>query len=164
MPPSARMFLKARGSCCNAMSTAARWVSNQAAVSTTTTPVNNKRGVFRSQRRDILGTCRRSSRRFTLAAQPGLSQWTFYQADPDFFPSIPHGHLLSEKRKKLDAYLGWIYRDGKPFGREPRWKTIALWNDEGFRLFASMAIGYYRHQFPGHHWRVPDPGRLPRRR
>jgi hypothetical protein len=31
-----------RGSCCNAMSMAARWVSNQTAVSTTTTPVNNK--------------------------------------------------------------------------------------------------------------------------
>lgn len=101
---------------------------------------------------------------FRAAGSTGLSQWFFRQADPDFFPSIPHGHSLSGRREKLDAYRGWIYREDKQSGREPRWKIIALWNDEKFRGFASTAIGYYLSEFPHYGWRVPNPLRLPRRR
>ena len=101
---------------------------------------------------------------FCAAGSTGLSQWLFHQADPDFFPSIPHGHWSAEKRKKLDAYRGWVYREDEQIDREPRWKIIALWNDEKFRAFAATAIGYYLSSFPRYGWRVPNPMRLPRRR
>ncbi len=101
---------------------------------------------------------------FLAAGSTGLSQWWFRLADPDFFPSVPHGHWHSDRRKKLDAYRGWIYRGDKQIDREPRWKIIALWNDEKFRSFASMAIGSYLVSFPRYVWPVPDPRRLPRRR
>jgi hypothetical protein len=98
------------------------------------------------------------------AANTGLHLWQFYQADPDFFPSIPHGHRHSDHRNKLHAYRGWIYQEDRQIGREPRWKIIALWNDEKFRSFASAAIQYYLDTFPRYVWPVPHPLRLPRRR
>lgn len=101
---------------------------------------------------------------FQAVGSTGLSQWFFHQGDADFFPSIPHGHTTSGRRRKLDAYRGWIYREDKQDGREPRWKIIALWNDEKFRAFASTAIAYYVSEFPRYGWRVPNPMRLPRRR
>jgi hypothetical protein len=97
------------------------------------------------------------------AASTGLSKWEFHQADPDFFPSIPHGHFLRRAHPKLDAYLGWIYMGEKQTKREPRKNIIALWNDEKFRDFASIAISYYRRAFPHYHWRVAKPLHLPRR-
>lgn len=101
---------------------------------------------------------------FQADGSTGLSQWSFHLGDADFFPSIPHGHTTSGKRKKLDAYRGWIYRDDKQDGREPRWKIVALWNDEKFRAFASTSIAYYVSRFPHYGWRVSNPMRLPRRR
>jgi len=101
---------------------------------------------------------------FVAAGSTGLHQWQFRQADPDFFPSIPHGHWRSDKRRKLDAYRGWTYQEDKQFGREPRWKIIALWNDEKFRSFASAAIQYYLVTFPRYVWPMPYPLRLPHRR
>lgn len=101
---------------------------------------------------------------FVAAGSTGLHQWLFRQSDPDFFPSIPHGHWRSERKKKLDAYRGWIYREDKQTGRESRWKIIALWNEEKFRSFATAAIQWYLTAFPGYVWRVPYPLRLARRR
>jgi hypothetical protein len=101
---------------------------------------------------------------FIAAGSTGLHQWRFHQGDPDPFPSVPHGHSQSDARKKLHAYRGWIHREDRQIGREPRWKIIALWNDEKFRSFASAAIHYYVVAFPRHPWPVPDPRRLPRRR
>jgi hypothetical protein len=101
---------------------------------------------------------------FLAAGSTGLSQWWFHQADPDFFPSIPHGHLRSDMRRKLDAYRGWIWRGDEQIDREPRWKVIALWNDEKFRSFASTAIEFYLASFPRYVWPVRNPRRLPRRR
>ena len=102
--------------------------------------------------------------RFMPAGHTGLHQWVFHQADPDPRPSIPHGHWHSDWKKKLHAYRGWIYREDRQIGREPRWKIVALWNDEKFRSFASAAIQYYLITFPGYRWPVPFPSRLPRRR
>jgi len=101
---------------------------------------------------------------FVTAASTGLHQWQFHQADPDFFPSIPHGHWRSDQRKKLHAYRGWVYQADRQTDREPRWKIIALWNDEKFRTFASTAIQYYLVTFPWYRWPVLHPLRLPRRR
>lgn len=99
-----------------------------------------------------------------VSANTGLQNWEFHQADRDFFPSIPHGHWHSDQRKKLHAYRGWIYQRDKQVDREPRWKIIALWNDDKFRSFASTAIQYYLITFPNYRWPVPYPHKLPRRR
>lgn len=101
---------------------------------------------------------------FVAAGSTGLHQWEFHQADQDFFPSIPHGHRRSDQRKKVHVYRGWMYQEDKQIGREPRWKIVALWNDEKFRSFASAAIQYYLVTFPRYVWPVLDPRRLPRRR
>lgn len=101
---------------------------------------------------------------FLAAVSIGLPQWEFHLGDRDFFPSIPHGHWLSDGRKKLDSYRGWIYRTDKQIDRVQRWKIIALWNDEKFRSFASKAIRHYMSSFPHFVWRVHYPMRLPRRR
>jgi hypothetical protein len=102
--------------------------------------------------------------RFIATPSTGLHQWQFHQADPDFFPSIPHGHWRSDHRRKFHAYRGWIYQEDKQSGREPRWKIIALWNDEKFRSFASVAIRYYLVTYPRYVWPVLHPLKLPRRR
>ncbi len=102
--------------------------------------------------------------KFIAAFTTGLHAWHFHQADADFFPSIPHGHWQTDQRRKLDTYRGWVYRGDKQIGREPRWKIVALWNDEKFRSFASIAIQYYMISFPCYRWAVQNPQRLPRRR
>jgi hypothetical protein len=101
---------------------------------------------------------------FIPANRTGLHQWYFRQADPDFFPSIPHGHRRNQVKVKLDAYRGWIYNEDRQIGREPRWNIIALWNDKRFRSFASIAIHYYLATYPGFLWRVSHPLKLPRQR
>lgn len=99
-----------------------------------------------------------------IADNIGLSNWFFHKGDDDFFPSIPHGHAISGRRRKLDAYRGWVYQKDTQVGREPRGKIVALWNDETFRAFASAAITNYALKFPSYHWRVYNFMRLPRRR
>lgn len=99
-----------------------------------------------------------------IAENIGLSNWLFHKGDDDFFPSIPHGHVISGRQRKLDAYRGWIYQKDTQVDREPRGKIVALWNDEKFRAFASAAITNYALKFPSYHWRVHNPMRLPRRR
>lgn len=99
------------------------------------------------------------------AASTGLSDWHFHQADPDYFPSIPHGHWEARDQPKLDPYTGWIYQGSKQTSREDRKKIVALWSDNKFRKFARAAIDYYLAAFPLYGgWRVRDPLRLPRRR
>jgi hypothetical protein len=114
------------------------------------------------EHRDKLG---RVVLEFSPGSATGLPKWKFHQADPDFFPSIPHGHWEGRPQPKLDAYLGWVYLGSAQIRREPRQHIIALWNDEKFREFAGHAIDYYLTNFPRYiGWRVPDPRRLPRRR
>lgn len=102
---------------------------------------------------------------FIAAAAIGLSDWHFHQADPDYFPSIPHGHWQGHDQPKLDPYTGWIYQGSKQTSREKRKKIVALWNDDKFRVFARTAVDFYLAAFPHYRgWRIPNPRRLPRRR
>ena len=102
---------------------------------------------------------------FIADAAIGLSDWHFHQADPDFFPSVPHGHWQGNDQPKLDPYTGYIYQGLKQTSRVSRKKTVALWNDCKFRVFARAAVNYYLAAFPRYRgWRVPNPRRLPRRR
>lgn len=93
-----------------------------------------------------------------------LSSWEFHKGDDDFYPSIPHGHLIADDKVKLDAYLGNVYNRGEFKYREPRESIVMLWNDEKFRKFAAESIEYYLSTHPHHNWRVSDPKRLPRTR
>lgn len=95
----------------------------------------------------------------------GLKNWFFRPGDPDFFPSIPHGHWENRDAPKLDSYLGWVYNGSKQCDRIKRKSIVALWNDEAFRDIAAKAIDYYLTHHPHYNgWRVADPRRLPRRR
>jgi hypothetical protein len=102
--------------------------------------------------------------KFIPGSATGLSHWIFNIGDPDFFPSIPHGHYQGHKWPKLDAYLGWTYTHSRQGKREPRQNIIALWNDDKFRDFALRAINWYIGQYPNFQWRVPNPLRLPKKR
>ena len=102
---------------------------------------------------------------FLAGTHTGLSNWEFHQYDDDYFPSIPHGHWNNRNQPKLDPYQGWVYQGSKQQRREPKKNIIALWNDRQFREFTQVAIDYYLTHHPSYGgWRVPNPGRLPRRR
>lgn len=104
--------------------------------------------------------------RFITATSPALGgPWELKISDPDFFPSIPHGHLRAARDIRLDVYRGLTFNRAKgerPEARERRQFIVALWNDNSFRDFATRAIRHFMLQKPGHCWRVPNPLRLPR--
>ncbi|ADB37864.1 hypothetical protein [Spirosoma linguale] len=95
-----------------------------------------------------------------------MGRWEFHKTDSDFFPSIPHGHALSNHKIKLDAYSGHMYKNDitKSVDRESRRYIIDLWNDERFRKVARETITYYMETFRSYRWPVANPLRLPRRR
>ena len=94
-----------------------------------------------------------------------LKNWHFRTVDPDYFPSVPHGHWENREKPKLDAYLGWVYKGSKQTCRLKRKSIVELWNNEKFRKMATEAIVYYLTNHPHYKgWRVPNPRRLPRRR
>jgi len=95
------------------------------------------------------------------ASLPG---WKFNAFDRDFFPSVPHGHLIKDKRRKLDAYLGYVYKGSRQDSRLARRQIISLWNDDKFRDFAHNTIEWYMAEFRNFRWRVPVPLLLPRKR
>ena len=99
-----------------------------------------------------------------LSRRKGLNDWIFHQYDPDFHPSVPHGHFKGKSQPKLDSYLGWVYQSSKQIRRLRRNLIIELWNDEEFRVVAQTAIEWYMAEFPRYNWRVSDPLMLPRRR
>jgi len=95
------------------------------------------------------------------------SKWRFHQYDKDHFPSIPHGHLVTKNKIKLDCYRGFTYdtsAKNKPLHRERRKFIVNLWNDDKFRVFAINQINFYIVNFPNYKWRVRNPLRIPRKR
>lgn len=90
-----------------------------------------------------------------------ISKWEFIKGDPDFFPSIPHGHAIINESIKLDSYQGYYYNvtnsNDKPksTGRESRKYMIELWNNDKFRIFAIDQIDWYLQTYPSFTWRVP---------
>lgn len=93
-----------------------------------------------------------------------LNMWEFHHYDPDYFPSIPHGHYNGNKQPKLDVYLGWTYNGSRQIGRVSRKDIIALWNDTKFRQFAIISIEWYLNKYKQYKgWRVKNPKRLPKK-
>jgi len=101
---------------------------------------------------------------FIPSISPNLNSWEFHKGDLDPYPSIPHGHGISDSRRKLDPYLGNVYRKSHPHGRVSRRDIIALWNNLPFRQFAFEAIQHFSQANPKWNWRVENPLRLPKRR
>ena len=104
-----------------------------------------------------------------LTAEAGAlkSKWDFTIGDPDPFPSIPHAHLQSNKKTKLDCYLGYTYdtkNGNKKLARESRKYINKLWNDIKFREFAINHIDWFIYMNPDYDFRVNNGRRLPRRR
>lgn len=94
-------------------------------------------------------------------------KWEFRKGDPDFWPSVPHGHLNSKDKIKLDAYLGFTYdvsNNDKRLKRETKVFICDLWNQERFRKFAIETIDHFISGHPYFHWRVPHPRVLPKRK
>lgn len=101
---------------------------------------------------------------FIPSMQSGLSSWEFHKGDADPFPTVPHGHSLKHRKRKLDPYRGFVYELGKQVDRVKRDCTVALWNDRMFRRFAREAIEHFVGSRPGWKWKVREPMRLPRNR
>ena len=100
---------------------------------------------------------------YRAAPGSGLKNWIFHKYDADPYPSVPHGHLDFNSRQKLDAFQGWVYDGTRQTHREPKWKIVALWNDDTFRIFALTTIRFHIAVFPHlRTWRVPHPLKLPR--
>jgi hypothetical protein len=93
--------------------------------------------------------------------------WKFTLGDPDPFPSIPHGHLKSNNKIKLDSYLGFTFNtanNNQPLKRETKEYIASLWNDEKFREFALKQINWFINKNPHYKWKVNHPVRLPMRK
>lgn len=95
------------------------------------------------------------------------SKWRFNQYDRDHFPSIPHGHLYTKNKVKLDSYRGYTFdtsANNKPLQREKKKFIVNLWNDDKFRAFALNQINFYIVNYPNYKWRTKNPLRIPRKR
>jgi len=96
-------------------------------------------------------------------------KWEFHKGDPDFFPTVPHGHLKTRDRVKLDAYRGYTYdtaRANEPLARETRNFILGLWRDKKFRVFAYEALTNFVAHHPSFDWwgqrRIRYPFHLPK--
>jgi hypothetical protein len=95
--------------------------------------------------------------------------WVFTKADPDPYPSTPHGHLHSQNRTwpKLDPYRGFAFKAKHQEDvslRMSRKDLKKLWDDMNFRVFCAEHIDWYRATFPYHDFRVRNPMHFPRYR
>jgi hypothetical protein len=93
--------------------------------------------------------------------------WVFTKADPDPYPSTPHGHWLDPNQKwpKLNPYTGPVFKQKhqEDSSRRLKKKDMAvLWNNERFRDFCRSYILWYMGEFPYHDFPVPHPLRFPR--
>jgi len=82
-----------------------------------------------------------------------LSTWVFTKADPDPFPSVPHGHFKKQNNKwpKLNPYTGRVFMAKHQEDKTRRLskdEMRKIWRDREFREFCIEMIRWYRNQFP----------------
>lgn len=93
--------------------------------------------------------------------------WVFTKADPDPYPSTPHGHWHNQNLKwpKLDPYRGRVFKakhQEDVMRRLSKKSMKKLWDDGRFRDFCRAHIMWYMEQSPHHAFRVRNPLRFPR--
>jgi len=92
--------------------------------------------------------------------------WVFTKADPDPYPSTPHGHWRDPNQKwpKLNPYTGRVFKQKHQEDNSRRLKKkdmVALWGNGQFRDFCRSYILWYMEEFPYHDFAVSHPLRLP---
>ncbi|MCD6115408.1 hypothetical protein J7K93_00190 [bacterium] len=96
-----------------------------------------------------------------------LGIWVFTKADPDSYPSIPHGHYKSQTRQwpKLNPYTGRVFATKHQEDKAQRLtkkQMKIIWTDEKFKSFCRGMIVWYQEQFPYYEFSVRRPLRMPR--
>lgn len=85
--------------------------------------------------------------------------WVFTKADPDPYPSTPHGHWQHQNNKwpKLDPYNGRVFTEKHREDASKRLKKAQmkiLWGDEKFKDFCRGHLIWYMEACPHHVFRV----------
>lgn len=96
-----------------------------------------------------------------------LGVWVFTKADPDSYPSVPHGHFKSQNKSwpKLNPYTGRVFSSKHQEDRSRRLTKKDMqniWSDQKFRSFCREMIIWYQEQFPYYKFSVLRPLRMPR--
>ena len=96
-----------------------------------------------------------------------LNTWVFTKADPDSYPSVPHGHYKSQNRPwpKLNPYSGRVFSSKHQEDKNQRLskkEMKMIWNDEKFKSFCREMIVWYQEQFSYYEFHVRRPLRFPR--
>jgi hypothetical protein len=96
-----------------------------------------------------------------------LGIWVFTKADPDSYPSVPHGHFKSQNTKwpKLNPFTGRVFaaknqeENNKKLSKR---QMKLIWNDEKFKSFCREMIVWYMEKFPHYEFPVRTPLRFPK--
>ncbi|MCZ2722647.1 hypothetical protein O1D97_13770 [Marinomonas sp. 15G1-11] len=96
-----------------------------------------------------------------------LNIWVFTKADPDSYPSVPHGHYKSQNKAwpKLNPYTGRVFSSKHQEDKSLRLsqkEMKLIWNDEKFKSFCREMIVWYQEQFPYYGFHVRHTLRFPR--
>jgi len=88
-----------------------------------------------------------------------FSGWIFTKADPDPYPSTPHGHWQNQNKKwpKLDPYNGRVFTEKHNEDKSKRLQKAQmkiLWDDEKFKDFCRGHLIWYMEEYPYHVFRV----------
>ncbi|WP_323913478.1 hypothetical protein [Aeromonas veronii] len=82
-----------------------------------------------------------------------LGTWVFTKADPDPYPSIPHGHFLSQNNSwpKLNPYTGRVFLSVHQEDKNRRLSKKdmqKIWRNEKFKSFCREMVVWYKEQYP----------------
>jgi hypothetical protein len=96
-----------------------------------------------------------------------LDIWVFTKADPDSYPSVPHGHFQIRNRRwpKLNPYTGRVFSSKYQEDRSKRLtkrEMQQLWSDDKFKSFCREMVVWYHERFPYFNFPVRHPLRMPR--
>lgn len=95
-----------------------------------------------------------------------INAWYFTGSDPDFYPSVPHGHYQNAMRPwpKLNPYTGRVFvgmhRENSSMRlKQPEMRD--MWRNKSFREFCLRHVIWYETNFQHFRFRVPRPHRFP---
>jgi len=96
-----------------------------------------------------------------------LGTWVFTKADPDPYPSVPHGHYRNQNTKwpKLNPYTGRVFSSKHQEDANKRLskkQMKEIWSDESFKSFCREMIIWYRETYPYYEFPVSRVLRMPK--